>query len=58
MRREEILEMQAMTEGEELAALQQAMEDEEEQETLRVQVPSNLVLGFWVVVIIVQVLGK
>ena len=26
--------------------------------TQRVQVPNNLVLGFWVIVIIVQVLGK
>ena len=26
--------------------------------TLRVQVPNNLVLGLWVIVIIIQVLGK
>ena len=26
--------------------------------SLRVQVPNNLILGFWVIVIVVQILGK
>ena len=33
------------------------MEDEEEQETLRIQVPTNLVLEFWVIVIMGTGLG-